>query len=81
MGKAQLQTEFDDGTPASSDAVYSWAGRRKMPDAMNQPLGCPFYGRCTERMDICHNADPRLVEVSNEHLVACYARESTPASA
>lgn len=53
----------------------------EVPDAMNQPLGCPFYGRCTERMDICHNADPRLVEVSNEHLVACYARESTPASA
>lgn len=37
--------------------------------------GCPFYGRCANRMDICQSAIPALqpLQESNEHLIACHA--------
>lgn len=43
------------------------------PDLVNLPEGCPFYARCTYRVDHCkHERPPLEVTESNEHLVACW---------
>jgi len=38
--------------------------------------GCPFEPRCTERMDICREREPALVNVSASHIVSCFKYES-----
>ena len=35
-------------------------------------LGCKFYDRCPEVMDICRSKAPPLVEVERNHWVACF---------
>jgi oligopeptide transport system ATP-binding protein len=43
------------------------------PDLVNLPEGCPFYARCTYRVDHCKQERPLLETTeSNEHLVACW---------
>ncbi|OHD37976.1 MAG: hypothetical protein A2015_15200 [Spirochaetes bacterium GWF1_31_7] len=39
-----------------------------------QLTGCPFYQRCTKRIEICHTMIPELKPVSNdsEHKIACF---------
>jgi peptide/nickel transport system ATP-binding protein/oligopeptide transport system ATP-binding protein len=34
--------------------------------------GCPFRERCPHVLDICHEVDPLLVELSDGHRVACH---------
>jgi len=38
--------------------------------------GCPFEPRCTERMDICREREPGLVNLSASHTVSCFRYES-----
>jgi len=38
--------------------------------------GCPFEPRCTERMDICREREPALVNLSASHTVSCFKYES-----
>jgi len=38
--------------------------------------GCPFEPRCTERMDICKEREPALVNLSTSHTVSCFKYES-----
>jgi oligopeptide/dipeptide ABC transporter ATP-binding protein len=40
------------------------------------PGGCPFEPRCTERMDICREREPALVNLSDSHVVSCFKYES-----
>jgi oligopeptide transport system ATP-binding protein len=42
------------------------------PDLIDLPKGCPFYARCTERVDICLTDNPTLVDVGALHKVACH---------
>ena len=44
-----------------------------VPNPINPPPGCRFYGRCYCRMDICKDTDPEFREVSSGHFVACHA--------
>jgi oligopeptide/dipeptide ABC transporter ATP-binding protein len=37
--------------------------------------GCPFEPRCTERMDICKEREPALVNLSASHVVSCFKYE------
>jgi len=37
---------------------------------------CPFEPRCTERMDICREREPALVNLSASHTVSCFKYES-----
>jgi peptide/nickel transport system ATP-binding protein/oligopeptide transport system ATP-binding protein len=37
--------------------------------------GCPFEPRCAERMDICREREPALVNVSASHIVSCFKYE------
>jgi peptide/nickel transport system ATP-binding protein/oligopeptide transport system ATP-binding protein len=38
--------------------------------------GCPFEPRCAERMDICREREPALVNLSESHVVSCVKYES-----
>lgn len=43
------------------------------PDLCNLPEGCPFYARCTYRVEHCKSERPQLeVTESDEHTVACW---------
>lgn len=50
----------------------------EVPDASNPPLGCYFHPRCNYAKDICREVRPELIDVGNEHYVAChFAKELT----
>jgi oligopeptide transport system ATP-binding protein len=46
------------------------------PDLIDLPQGCPFYARCTYRIDQCLEEIPRLEPTDDEgHIVACWRWE------
>jgi len=43
------------------------------PDLIALPRGCPFFARCTYRVDHCREEMPPLVDTGyNDHLIACW---------
>ena len=43
------------------------------PDAMLDPVGCPFSPRCKFSKDICSTQAPELLEIGeNNHFRACH---------
>jgi peptide/nickel transport system ATP-binding protein len=44
----------------------------EVPSALNPPSGCHFHPRCPFAMPRCSGQEPKLVEVSSGHQVACY---------
>ncbi|MCR5823611.1 MAG: ABC transporter ATP-binding protein [Lachnospiraceae bacterium] len=54
------------------DRLFSIEGT--VPLAMNLPVQCGFYDRCTVAIDgLCNKAEPELVEIEPGHKVACFA--------
>ena len=50
-----------------------------VPLALNLPAGCGFYDRCHKRIEgVCNVYDPSLVDVGNEHKIACFACTGCP---
>lgn len=50
-----------------------------VPLALNLPAGCGFYERCTQRIEgVCNAYDPTLVQVGQDHQVACFACTGCP---
>lgn len=47
--------------------------RGEVPSPVNPPRGCRFHPRCPFAMDVCHVQEPQLIDVGNNHLVACHA--------
>ena len=47
------------------------------PDLINLPVGCPFYERCTYRIDICAREMPPLRSVGLNHQIACHVDVTT----
>jgi oligopeptide/dipeptide ABC transporter ATP-binding protein len=43
-----------------------------VPSPINPPKGCRFHPRCPVAIDVCSKMEPPLVEVSRDHLVACW---------
>ena len=43
-----------------------------VPNPINPPPGCRFYGRCFCRKDICIDTDPELKKVSEGRYVSCH---------
>ncbi len=43
-----------------------------VPSPANPPKGCKFHTRCPFAMEICQRKVPELMEVSDNHLVACH---------
>lgn len=42
------------------------------PDLVTPPQGCRFHPRCPYAKDICREAEPKLEEAMEGHLVACH---------
>jgi peptide/nickel transport system ATP-binding protein len=42
------------------------------PDLRNPPSGCRFHPRCPFADEKCRSEEPKLVEVSHNHFVACH---------
>jgi len=47
-----------------------------VPSPVNPPMGCRFHPRCERAMDICRREEPELIDIGNEHLVACHLIKS-----
>ena len=45
------------------------------PDLLEPPSGCRFHPRCTLAMDKCKEEEPPLIEIEDEHMVACWRCE------
>ena len=43
-----------------------------VPSPVNPPSGCPFHPRCEEAMGECGRENPELVNIGNNHWVACH---------
>ena len=41
-------------------------------DPIDPPPGCPFHPRCLYAQEVCSHVEPRLEEVTPDHLVACH---------
>ena len=51
--------------------LHGIAGRP--PDLSHEMKGCPFYERCTKRIEgVCDRVVPKLREVEPDHTVACH---------
>jgi peptide/nickel transport system ATP-binding protein len=46
--------------------------RGNPPDLLNPPTGCRFHPRCEYAMEICHQKEPMLLQISRNHFVACH---------
>jgi oligopeptide/dipeptide ABC transporter ATP-binding protein len=44
----------------------------EVPSPVKPPTGCRFHPRCAYAMPQCDKIEPELVDVGNEHLVACH---------
>ncbi len=42
------------------------------PDLISPPSGCRFHPRCPKRMDVCDKVNPKLIEYTPGHQVACH---------
>ncbi len=42
------------------------------PDLINMPQCCPFYPRCTYRIDQCGEEMPPLTKAGEDHTIACW---------
>lgn len=44
----------------------------EVPSPINPPTGCRFHPRCSERVEECSVHEPPLVQVADDHFVACH---------
>lgn len=43
-----------------------------VPSPDQERVGCYFYDRCPNKMDVCKKHLPKLIDVEKDHQVACY---------
>lgn len=63
---------LDEGRPEELKSIEGLP-----PDLIDYPKGCPFYARCTYRLDRCLEAPPPLEPVGVGHKAACYVDVTT----
>ena len=44
----------------------------EVPSPVNPPLGCRFHPRCPYAKEICRVKEPEMIEVKNDHYLACH---------
>ncbi len=67
-------------TEALLSAIPSMGQKKKtrillpgsVPSPLNPPAGCRFHTRCHRVLSVCHQEEPNLKDIGNEHLVACH---------
>ncbi len=47
-----------------------------VPSPVNPPMGCRFHTRCRFRIPICDVDEPPLIDIGDEHMVACHLIKS-----
>ncbi len=47
-----------------------------VPSPLNPPPGCRFHTRCSRAIDICRVEEPPLIDVGDDHMVACHRVDS-----
>ena len=50
----------------------------EIPSPIDLPSGCRFHPRCPYAKEICRKEEPNLVEVGDNHRVACHLKASAP---
>jgi oligopeptide/dipeptide ABC transporter ATP-binding protein len=45
-----------------------------VPSPIDPPAGCRFHPRCPHRFDPCDKVEPDLIQVGEDHIVACHLR-------
>jgi oligopeptide/dipeptide ABC transporter ATP-binding protein len=45
-----------------------------VPSPANPPPGCRFHTRCPLAIDVCKVVEPPLIDIGDEHFVACHVR-------
>lgn len=65
------------GLLKSKPALHQPAGRLyaipgQVPNPIDMPPHCYYYGRCEKRMDICRGEYPPLIPVGGGHTAACW---------
>lgn len=43
-----------------------------VPSPLNPPEGCRFHTRCPKCMDICRHEEPKMIHLSENHIVSCH---------
>ena len=44
----------------------------EIPSPINPPLGCRFQNRCPYAVEKCRTEEPSLIQMEDEHFVACH---------
>jgi peptide/nickel transport system ATP-binding protein len=52
----------------------------RIPDYRNPPSGCRFHPRCPHMMEVCRQQKPPMIEVDDQHTVACFLYGSAEAA-
>ena len=55
------------------DRLYSIPGN--VPNPVNLPEHCYFKNRCESCIEICNSAYPKMVKLSDTHMVSCYLHQ------
>lgn len=68
-----IPASFEESVNGRKTRMLAIAGD-SLPSSLPRE-GCCFEPRCTERMDICKEREPPLVNLSGSHTVACFKYE------
>jgi len=61
-----------ESTPRLTGGGFSEGVGGRVPDYINPPLGCRFHPRCNYSFSICKEEKPPLLDIEENHSVACW---------